>query len=69
MPTCLFYTIFLNIASRYLMKPSREFLTDLLTNHAIIKKMFLGWNILPHRKIETKEFPFETLLIHSCNGI
>ena len=53
---CLFYGISLNIASRYLMKPFRKFLTDLLADYAITKKILLGWDIQPHRKIETKEF-------------
>ena len=52
----LFYGISLNIASRYLMKPFRKFLTDLLANYAIKKKMFHGSNIEAHRKIKTKEF-------------
>ena len=53
---CLFYEISLNIASKYLMKPFRKFLTDLLADYAITKKILLGWDIQPHRKIEAKEF-------------
>ena len=38
------------------MKPFRNFLTDLLADYTIIKKILLGWDIQPHGKIETKEF-------------
>ena len=38
------------------MKSFRKFLTDLLADYAITKKILLGWDIQPHRKIETKEF-------------
>ena len=38
------------------MKPFRKFLTDLLADDAITKKILRGWDIQPHGKIETKEF-------------
>ena len=38
------------------MKQFGKFLTDLLADYAIIKKILLGWEIQPHGKIETKEF-------------
>ena len=53
---CLFYAIFFNKASRYLMKSFRKFLTDLPTNYGIIKKMFVGSDLQLHKNIETKEF-------------